>query len=76
VITVSDKGIGIPKDMEGKLFTVDARVNRSGTASEASFGLGLAIVSQIIRAHGGTISVESAEHEGTTFRIELQATAA
>lgn len=76
VITVSDKGIGIPKDMEGKLFTLDARIKRSGTASEASFGLGLAIVSQIIRAHGGTISVESAEHEGTTFRIELQASAA
>lgn len=76
VITVSDKGIGIPKDMEGKLFTLDARIKRSGTASEASFGLGLAIVSQIIRAHGGTISVESAENEGTTFRIELQASAA
>jgi len=76
VITVSDKGIGIPKDIEGKLFTVDAGVKRTGTASEASYGLGLSIVSQIIRAHGGTISVESAEHEGTTFRIELRATAA
>jgi len=76
IITVSDKGIGIPKDMEGKLFSVDAGVKRSGTAGEASFGLGLAIVSQIIRVHGGNISVMSEEHQGTTFRIELQAPAA
>jgi len=75
-ITVSDKGIGIPKDMEGKLFAVDAGVKRSGTAGEASFGLGLAIVSQIIRAHGGSISVQSRENEGTTFRIELAVAAA
>lgn len=71
IITVSDKGIGIPKDIQGKLFTVNAGLKRSGTAGEASFGLGLAIVSQIIRAHGGTISVQSEEHQGTTFRIEL-----
>jgi signal transduction histidine kinase len=72
IITVSDKGIGIPKSMEGKLFTVDAAVKRTGTSGEASFGLGLAIVSQIIKAHNGTISVHSDEHlGGTTFRIEL-----
>ncbi len=76
VIAVSDQGIGIPKDIEGKLFTPDAGVKRSGTAGEASFGLGLAIISQIIRAHGGTISVQSEENLGTTFRIELRALAA
>jgi signal transduction histidine kinase len=76
IITVSDKGIGIPKGIEGKLFSVDAAVKRNGTSGEASFGLGLAIVSQIIKAHGGTISVHSEENQGTTFRIELQASAA
>jgi len=75
VITVSDKGIGIPKGMEGKLFSVDAGIKRSGTSGEASFGLGLAIVSQIIKAHGGDIRVMSGEQGGTTFRIELQAPA-
>jgi len=45
IITVSDRGIGIPKDMEGKLFSVDAGIKRSGTVGEALFGLGLAIVS-------------------------------
>lgn len=76
VIFVSDKGIGIPKEIEEKLFTTDGGVKRSGTAGEASFGLGLAIVSQIIRAHGGTISVQSGVEKGTTFRIELHASAA
>ena len=76
VISVSDKGMGIPKSIEGKLFSVDAAVKRLGTAGETSFGLGLAIVSQIIKAHGGTISVQSEEHYGTTFRIELLTSAA
>jgi signal transduction histidine kinase len=76
IISISDKGMGIPKGLEGKLFTVDDGVKRTGTAGEASFGLGLAIVSQIIKAHGGTISVQSEEHQGTTFRIELLTSAA
>jgi len=71
VITVTDKGIGIPPTLITKLFTVDNQAKRKGTAGETSFGLGLVIVRQIIQAHGGSISVESKEREGTTFRIEL-----
>jgi len=73
VITVADKGIGIPPTLLTKLFTVDNQAKRKGTAGESSFGLGLVIVRQIIQAHGGSISVESKEKEGTTFRIELPA---
>ena len=71
IITVADKGIGIPPTLITKLFTVDNQAKRKGTAGETSFGLGLVIVRQIIQAHGGSISVESKEREGTTFRIEL-----
>ena len=71
VITVTDKGIGIPKHLEARLFTIDNMAKRSGTAGEGSFGLGLVIVKQIIQSHGGTIHVESREGAGTSFRIEL-----
>jgi signal transduction histidine kinase len=73
IVTVADKGIGIPPTLITKLFTVDNQAKRKGTAGETSFGLGLVIVRQIIQAHGGSISVESKEREGTIFRIELPA---
>lgn len=74
VITVTDKGIGIPKHLEARLFTIDNQAKRTGTAGEGSFGLGLVIVKQIIQAHGGTITIESREGEGSVFRIELPIT--
>lgn len=71
VITVTDKGIGIPKHLEAQLFTLENQGKRAGTAGESSFGLGLVIIRQIVQAHGGTIGVSSVENVGTTFRIEL-----
>jgi len=70
-ISVSDQGIGIPTGMEAKLFTLGDEAKRAGTAGESSFGLGLALVKQIIQAHGGTIGVCSKEGRGTTFTIKL-----
>ncbi|HWB93148.1 MAG TPA: tetratricopeptide repeat-containing sensor histidine kinase [Puia sp.] len=74
IITVTDKGIGIPRHLEARLFTIDNQAKRTGTAGEGSFGLGLVIVKQIIQAHGGAITIESREGEGTSFRIELPIT--
>lgn len=71
VITVTDKGIGIPKHLEAQLFTLENQGKRSGTAGESSFGLGLVIIRQIVQSHGGNITVDSVEDVGTTFRIEL-----
>jgi len=70
-ISVSDQGIGIGPGMENKLFTLADDVKRPGTAGEQSFGLGLALVKQIIQAHGGTIGVCSKDGKGTTFTIKL-----
>ncbi len=73
VIKVADNGIGIPADKIPGLFQMFTNARRKGTANEESFGLGLAICKQIVEAHGGTLSVESTEGQGSTFIIELPA---
>jgi signal transduction histidine kinase len=71
LITVKDHGIGIPIEMQDKIFDMFTEAKRSGTAGEQSFGLGLAISKQIVEAHGGTIWFESKENNGTTFFVKL-----
>lgn len=65
VIELEDNGIGIPKELETKIFQPNFTTKSSGT------GLGLAICQQIIEQADGTISFESEEGTGTKFRIEL-----
>jgi signal transduction histidine kinase len=67
-IEVSDTGVGIASDQLPYVFDKYYQV---GQARSKGAGLGLAIARDIIEAHGGNISVESAENVGTTFRIEL-----
>jgi two-component system sensor histidine kinase/response regulator len=71
VVEISDTGIGIPANEQGRLFQ---RFFRSSTATEQAIpgtGLGLVISRAIAEAHGGTIEVTSQPGEGTTFRVEL-----
>lgn len=71
-ILVEDSGIGIPKEMIKDIFNYNTpEKQRKGTDGEESFGLGLYAVKSIIDAHDGTISVESIEGEGATFKICL-----
>ena len=73
VIEVSDTGIGIPRQEQERLFT---RFFRSSLAQEQAIpgsGLGLSIAHAIVEKHGGTMAVESAPGEGTTFRVHLPA---
>jgi len=69
-ITVSDTGMGIPKEDLKKVFERFYRVKRPGKEI-AGTGLGLPIVAQIINNHNGTISVESELNKGTSFTITL-----
>lgn len=73
VLTVSDTGIGIPPEhlpqVFDRFFRVPGRDRTPGT------GLGLAIVREIVTAHRGTITCDSAPGRGTTFRITLPAAA-
>jgi two-component system, OmpR family, sensor histidine kinase VicK len=48
-----------------------SKAQRVGTSGEKSFGMGLSICKQIIEQHQGNISVQSEEHKGSTFTVEL-----
>ena len=64
---VSDNGMGIPEDMQKKIFDK----GETDTEREDGAGLGLAIVQTFTEAHGGTVTVKSAPGVGSTFRFTL-----
>jgi PAS domain S-box-containing protein len=70
-LEVRDTGIGISADDQERLFNKFFRTRVATKASIQGTGLGLAISKAIVQAHGGTISVESKEDAGTTFRVDL-----
>jgi two-component system sensor histidine kinase VicK len=71
LLQVSDNGIGIPEHLQASIFQKFTRAIRLGTQGEATTGLGLYIVKQIVEKHKGKIWVESQENVGTTFYMEL-----
>jgi signal transduction histidine kinase len=64
---ISDSGIGIPKDVAGKLFHLTTNSSRLGTANEKGTGLGLVLCQEFITEHHGKIWVESEEGHGSSF---------
>ena len=76
VICVSDTGPGLSEEDRSRLFKRFQRLSAQPTGGESSTGLGLSIVKRIVDLHGGQIRAEAATAEGgTTFRIELPASA-
>ena len=70
VISVSDTGMGIPKEALSRIFDRFYRVHRPGKQIPGT-GLGLAIVKEIVNMYNGRIEVESEPGNGTTFRVFL-----
>ena len=68
---VEDHGIGIPPDELPRLFTRFYRARNAEAYHISGFGLGLYVVREIVRMHGGEIQVESEEGKGTTFTVHL-----
>ena len=71
MVKISDEGIGIAAEMIPQLFRKFFRVDNAATRKIGGTGLGLALVKQIIEAHGGQVWVESKQGEGSSFSFSL-----
>ncbi|KAG2487725.1 hypothetical protein HYH03_013724 [Edaphochlamys debaryana] len=70
-VTVSDTGIGIPRNKLATIFLPFEQVDMSISRKYGGFGLGLNIVQELVKAHGGTINVSSIEGKGSAFTFTL-----
>jgi two-component system, OmpR family, sensor histidine kinase VicK len=70
-ISVSDQGLGIPKENLDKVFERFYRVDKARSRQMGGTGLGLAIAKEMITAHGGNIWATSVEGKGTTITFTL-----
>jgi signal transduction histidine kinase/FixJ family two-component response regulator/HPt (histidine-containing phosphotransfer) domain-containing protein len=69
--SITDTGIGIPKEKLETVFESFKQVNTSDTRKYGGTGLGLTISRQLVELHGGEIMIESEEGAGTTFSFAL-----
>lgn len=72
-VAVTDTGIGIPAARLAEIFEPFHQLDGSSTRHYGGTGLGLALVHEIITAHGSTIAVSSEEGKGTSFHFVLLA---
>ena len=71
IASVSDQGVGIPKENIGKIFDRFYRVDKARARKLGGTGLGLAIAKEMVKAHGGNIWATSEEGKGTKISFSL-----
>ena len=71
-LRVSDTGTGVPAEQVPHLFERFHRVEGARSRTHEGSGIGLAMVHDLVELHGGTVSVQSQEGQGTTFRVRLK----
>jgi signal transduction histidine kinase len=71
VISVRDEGIGIPLSDQARIFEKFYRISTPENQRTPGTGLGLTLVDHIVKAHEGTVQVESAPNRGSVFSIHL-----
>jgi PAS domain S-box-containing protein len=70
-LAVRDTGVGIPATELPKMFQRFQRVRNARSRTHEGSGIGLALVRELVRVHGGDIAVDSREHAGTTFTVSI-----
>jgi signal transduction histidine kinase len=75
IVQIADQGAGIPEDELARIFTKFYRSRSAKASSVKGSGLGLYLAKYFVELHNGTVSVDSREGEGSTFTIEIPATA-
>ncbi|HEX8462959.1 MAG TPA: hybrid sensor histidine kinase/response regulator transcription factor, partial [Segetibacter sp.] len=70
-IKVFDSGIGIAEEKQEKIFDRFFQNNIPGSMVNEGSGIGLAIIKELVKLHGGTITVESEEDKGSCFTVSL-----
>ncbi len=70
-LTVTDTGVGIPGDQLPKLFERFHRVKGARSRTHEGSGIGLALVQELVKLHGGEVSVQSEPGRGSVFRVEV-----
>jgi len=68
-VTVNDRGPGVPQDERAHIFR---RFWRGKRVITPGAGLGLSIVAEILRLHGGTVEVEDAPGGGASFKLRFR----
>jgi PAS domain S-box-containing protein len=71
VLTVRDTGVGIPSDQLPHVFERFHRIEHSRGRTHEGTGIGLALVQELVKLHGGTVGVESVAGHGSTFRVAI-----
>ena len=71
VLRVSDTGTGIPEDELGRIFERFHRVEGARGRTYEGTGIGLALIKELVKLHGGTVKAASRLGEGTTFTISV-----
>jgi PAS domain S-box-containing protein len=71
LLTVRDTGVGIPFEELPRMFQRFHRIEDSRGRTHEGTGIGLALVQELVKLHGGTVSVTSAMGQGSTFRVAI-----
>ncbi len=70
-VSITDSGIGIPKEKLARIFDRFYQVDGSHTREQEGTGIGLSLTEELVELHKGKIEVESEEGKGTTFTVSL-----